>query len=216
MATTVRFITKRANGRESARLVEIEKPAFAIGRGTDCELQLPDLRIALLHARVFEVHPGVAAVEADGAQTFVSGGRRTRRVELNLSEPRAIDIGPYRLTFYQAEGRTVVDVARAEAPLKAMSHEEAEAVFTLKGSGLSKRGAAWLLIALVVAGTLAFPLWVFGHKAAPLGAAAIGARTVDSSAMAPPTPPVTQVDLSAGRLWSPGRLSNAHAFLGAD
>ena len=216
MPTTIRFLTKRANGRESARLVEIDKDEFAIGRGTDCALQLPDLRVALVHAHVSEISPGVIAVESDGAQTFVSGGRRTRRVELKLIEPRPVEIGPYRLTFKHEEGRTVIDVVRAEAPLKALSSEEAAAVFSLKGSGLSKRGAAWVLILLVVAGCLAFPLWSFGHKAPPLGAATVGARTVELPVAASPTPEMTQVSLSAGRMWTAGPLSDAHAFLGAD
>ena len=216
MATTVRFLTRRANGRESARLVEIDKDAFAIGRGTDCELQLPDLRVALLHARVSEIGPGVVAVEADGAQTFVSGGRRTRRVELKLTADRTIEIGPYGLTFKHEDGRTVIDVVRAEAALKAMTSEEADAVFSLKGTGLSKRWPAWGLAALVVAACLIFPLWSFGHKAAPLGAATIGTRTIDIPAVAAQTPQMTQISLSAGRMWSPGPLSDAHAFLGAD
>ena len=216
MAATVRFLTRRANGRESARIVEIDHDGFAIGRGTDCELQLPDLRVALVHAHVSELGPGVVVVEAEGAQTFVSGGRRTRRAELKLTTPRTLEIGPYRLTFRVEERRTVVDVVRAEAPLKALSSEEAEAVFSLKGSGLSKRGAAWGLAALVVAACLVFPLWSFGHKAAPLGAATIGTRTLDIPAPAPQTPQMTQVSLSAGRMWSPGPLSDAHAYLGAD
>ncbi len=216
MATTVRFITKRANGRESARLVEIDKDAFAIGRGTDCELQLPDLRVALVHAHVSEISPGVVAVEAEGAHTFVSGGRRTRRVELKLTASRTLEIGPYRLSFHHEEGRTVIDVVRAEAPLKALSPEEAESVFSLKHTGLSKRGAAWLLVILVTAVCLAFPLWSFGRKAMPLGAATIGTRTIALPAAAPQTPQMTRVSLSAGRMWTAGPLSDAHAFLGAD
>lgn len=216
MATTVRFLTLRANGRESARLVEIDKDAFAIGRGTDCALQLPDLRVALVHAHVSEVGPGVVAVEADGAQTFVSGGRRTRRAELKLTAPRSIEIGPYSLSFKFEEGRNVIDVVRAEAPLKPLSPEQTDAVFSLRGTGLSKRGAAWLLVALVAAVCLAFPLWSYGHKSVPLGAATIGARTVDAPASAPQSPQPTLVSLSAGRMWSPGRLSDAHAYLGAN
>ncbi len=216
MATTVRFLTRRANGRESARIVEIDKDGFAIGRGTDCELQLPDLRIALVHAHVSDLSRGVVVVESEGAQTFVSGGRRTRRVELKLTAPRTIDIAPYRLSFKHEDGRTVVDVVRAEAPLKALSSEEAEAVFSLKGSGLSKRWSAWGLVALVLAACLIFPLWSFGRKAVPLGAATFGVRTIDTPAVAPQTPQMTQLSLSASRMWSPGPLSDAHAFLGAD
>jgi predicted CXXCH cytochrome family protein len=216
VATTVRFVTKRANGRESARLVEIAGDSFTIGRGTDCELQLPDLRVALLHARVSEISPGVVAVEAEGAQTFVSGGRRTRRVELKLAAPRPIDIGPYRLGFREEDGRTVIDVTRAEAPLKAMTPEETDAVFTLKGSGLSKRGAAYALMAVVIAACLAFPLWTFGHKAPPMATATIGTRTIGIPAAAPQSPQMTRINVSAGNMWTAGPLSDAHAFLGAD
>ena len=84
MGATVRFITQRANGRRAVRLVEVDVQAFTIGRGTDCELQLPDLRVALNHARVAIVRPGVVSVEAESAQMFEAGGRRVRRVELKL------------------------------------------------------------------------------------------------------------------------------------
>ena len=216
MATTIRYVTRRANGRESARLVEVAGESFAIGRGTDCELQLPDLRVALVHAHVSEISPGVVAVESEGSQTVISGGRRTRRAELNLSGPRTVEIGPYGLTFRKDEGRTVVDVVRAEAPLKAMTPEQTDAVFSLRDTWLSKRGAAWLLVAVVAVACLAFPLWTFAHKAAPLGAATIGTRTVGIPAAGPQTPQMTRVNLAAGRLWTVGRLSDAHAFLGAD
>jgi predicted CXXCH cytochrome family protein len=216
VATTIRYLTKRANGQESARLVPVETSAFTIGRGSDCQLELSDLRVALLHAHVSEISPGVVAVEAEGSQTLMSGGRRTRRAELHLTEPRTIEIPPYRLTFRREEGDTVVDVVREEAPLKVLSTEQSDKVFSLKGTGLSKRGAAWLLVALVAAVCLAFPLWTFGHKTAPAKAAVVAGRTMEGPGVAPQSPVMTQVNLGAGQMWTAGPLSPAHAFLSAD
>ncbi len=228
MGATVRFITQRANGRQAMRLVEVDKDAFVVGRGTDCELQLPDLRVALNHVRVVFVRPGVVAVEAEGVQMFEAGGRRVRRVELKLSSGKSIEIGPYKLTFQaQDAGEGAVDgvridVERAETPLTKVSAEESEAVFSLKGAGLSKRGPAWAMALLTLLVFLAFPLWIFAHKAPAVGAQALGMRTVETSATGAATSPagaptrLTQARVGAGRMWSPGELSTAHAFLARD
>ena len=216
MATTVRFLTKRANGRESVRLSQIEAESFTIGRGSDCQLELSDLRVALLHAHVSEISAGVLAVEAEGSQALSSGGRRTRRAELDLTEPRTIEITPYRLTFRREADRNIIDVLREEGPLKALSTEQTKSVFSLIGSGLSKRGMAWALVVLVAAVCLAFPLWTFGHKTAPPAPATLAGRTVDVPGGSQMSPGMTRANLGAGRMWSPGKLSAAHAFLSSD
>ena len=216
MAATVRFLTRRANGQESVRLAQIEAESFTIGRGSDCQLELSDRRVGLLHAHVTELSPGVVAVEAEGSQSLISGGRRTRRAELNLSEPRTIEIAPFRLTFRREESQTVIDVVREETALKAPSVEEAEAVFRLRGAGLSKRGAAWALVALVAVACLAFPLWIFGRPAAEtIGAQAFG-RAHGAPGLLHASVSTTATELGAGQMWSPGPLSEAHAFLSAD
>jgi hypothetical protein len=192
MTATLRMITRRANGRESTRTTELPKNLLTIGRATDCDIHLPDLRIGLRHAHL-TISDGVFYLEADGDNEFKANGRVTRKFEGRIGAPINAQFGPYTLKFSEEGGRLVIDVERVQAA--ATTHEDPEKVFSLRGTWLSKRSASWIGALLVAALFLVFPVTTFALKTDAI-----------------PKP----ARMQAGQMWISGELSGPHEMLGKD
>lgn len=193
MTATIRTITRRANGRESTRTTEVPKNQLTIGRATDCDIHLPDLRVGLRHARL-TISPGTFLIEAEGDNEFKVAGRSVRRLEARIGQTGTAQFGPYTLKFSEAAGRLVVDVERVEQAAN-MDQFDAEDVFSLRRAWLSKRSAAWTSAILVFAVFLAFPLVTFATRSQA-------------------TTSVARVQ--AGQMWLSGELAGAHEMLAKD
>jgi hypothetical protein len=189
MTATVRFVTRRANGRESTRTTEVQKNVLHIGRETSCDVHLPDLRIGLRHARL-TISSGAYIVEAEGDNEFKVNGRSVRRFEGRFGMQTVAAFGPYAVKFSDEAGRLVIDVERVQQA--AASRVDPEKVFSLKGTWLTKRASAWVLATIVGVVFLLFPLATFALKedAAP-----------------------AQLRMQAGQLWLSGDLSRPHGML---
>lgn len=194
MTATIRTITRRASGRESTRTTEVPKNQLTIGRATDCDIHLPDLRIGLRHARL-TISQGTFLLEAEGDNEFKVAGRSVRRFEGRLGTPSAAQIGPYGLKFTEAAGRLVVDVELVQQQATAGQNANSDQVFSLRHTWLSKRATAWGFALLVAALFLVFPIATFAtHQEGPLG----GARE------------------QAGQMWISGELSGPHELMARD
>lgn len=192
MTATIRTITRRANGRESTRTVEVPKNLLQIGRATECDVHLPDLRVGLKHARL-TISDGAFFLEAEGDNEFKVNGRSVRKLEARLGAPTIAQIGPYTLKFSEEAGRLLIDVERVQQA--ATAHVDPAKVFSLKRTWLSKRVAAWASALAVLAVFLAFPIATFAMKK---DAVPVAVRT------------------QAGQLWLSGELSGPHEMLAKD
>lgn len=193
MTATIRMITRRASGRESTRTTEVAANQLSIGRATDCDVQLPDLRIGLKHARL-TISSGGFLIEAEGDNEFKVNGRSVRRLEARLGAPTSAQFGPYVLKFSEAAGRLVIDVERVQQATAAQNLHS-DQVFSLRRTWLSKRSASWAFALLVLAAFLVFPIATFTTREEVVPAAA---------------------RKQAGQIWNSGALSNAHEMLARD
>ena len=188
----VRYITKRGAGRESVKTVDIDKDVLIIGRATGCDIELPDLLVALRHARLSVAGKSVV-IESEGDHMFKAGGRLVKRVEWSLDQPRIVEIGPFILTIAAAGASFTVDVARNERTVSRAVKRDVSEVFKLTRSLYSIRTAAWLLALIVGVVMLAFPLVTFALDK--------GRSTAR---------------IQAGQMWVTGGMSSSHASLAAD
>ena len=188
MSFVLRQIAQRAGGGEIVRTRELTTAEPVIGRGADADIQLSDLAVNLRHARLRVTKPGRIEVEALGQSGFEVDGEEVTRAELKLADAPVVGFGAYRLTLTAEGVDIVVTVARDETADEAISTDERR-VFSLAGSGVSKRGLAWGLAVLFLAIGLAFPItgYFIGRE-----------------------------KLNAESQWSSGPLSQAHAFLEDD
>jgi FHA domain/Cytochrome c3 len=193
MTATIRMITRRASGRESTRATEVAKNQLSIGRATDCDIHLPDLRIGLKHARL-TISDGTFLIEAEGDNEFKVNGRSVRRIEARLGGPLEAHFGPYVLKFSEAAGRLVIDVERVQQA-SAAQHSHADQVFSLRHTWLSKRVAAWGFALLVAALFIIFPIATFATRSQAVPAA---------------------MRQQAGQMWISGELSGPHEMLAKD
>lgn len=192
MTATIRYVTRRANGRASVREVEVAGAALTAGRASGCEIHLPDLRVALVHARISMPTGQSVVVEAEGESALRVAGRVAKKAELPLAggKPALVGVGPYELTFALGDGgRLVIEVNRAQADA-ARTKIDPDTVFSLQGTWLSKRWLAWALAVTLIAVGIAAPLAIWARK---------------------PVETVNFAHQQAGALWSTGVSSSAHS-----
>jgi len=189
---TILRLTQRAHGGDPIeRTKRIEGNEASIGRGTDCDLQLPDLTIGLRHAVMRATGRGQVTVEAIGEQTFEVNGKVVRKAEIRVSDKPALTFGTYLLTFDfgATQDEIVVTVTQSIEGAGGADTMLAKKAFSLSAVMFSLRGAAWLLGFLILAGALAVPAAYFFYT------------------------PKQQLRISPLEQWSSGALSSGHAFL---
>ncbi|MBL6749412.1 MAG: FHA domain-containing protein [Nevskia sp.] len=182
------------------RIVEAER--VHIGRGTDQDIELPDLRVTLAHAEIQRSGKNVVIVAKAGAEILVNG---TQMREHKLRSGDAIAIGRFQLTVKPAEGNAdlQIDVEERASAQEQKKQSAARRSLTLAEAGLSRRWMSWLLFFLVIVPALAIPSWLrFGQGTLPILPTAKG---VAIAALVP-----------TDRAWKPGHSSSAHAFFQND
>ncbi len=196
MSFVIRQIAKRADGGDIIRTRSIDVPEITVGRGTDCDIQLPDLGVMLRHARLSLLAGGLVAVEATGGIPLEIGGKFLNRAELDVAGNPVIDIASHRLTLSRGEVAGSIAITAERVVADAGEAASETGVFSLRGVMPGKRGLAWAMVGVVLLAFLALPLWVFWHDApeAPLTAAVKRGWQPDM-------------------VWTSGPLSTAHAGL---
>lgn len=190
MSFIIRTVAARAGGGDIVRSRTLDADTASIGRGTDCEIHLPDLAVYLRHATVTVIPPGTVAVQGVRDARFEAGGRIVGRATLVLANGPALIFGSYQLSFAAGSGpdEVVVTVSRMAGAGTTAEHGRLRHIFSLGPTLFSKRRAAWLFGLAILAGCLVAPIGIF---VLGWGAAKI----------------------HPDRQWSTGPLSAGHAFL---
>ncbi len=203
MTIIVETIKRRAGGRVSVRPTSYDKNELTLGRATDCDIQLHDLRIDLHHAKIMLVSADRARVEASGENRLQVNGQATRMRELRVAENNEIKIGPYQITLKPGEshGDLLICIEQIEPASQARDTKDSAKLFSMRGYAPAKRSSAWLLAAMVTLAFLALPIIVF-FKPAFFTASAPSAQE--------------QVKQFANNHWLAGGMASAHANLVED
>ena len=193
MALLLTRIEAGEGGTAREQQQRIPGTAFQVGRGTQCEVHVPDARVALVHARI--------SIGADGAvmeaveQRFVHNDREVAGAQLRVGD--YIEVGPYLLK---------VEPPPPGVPL-ALSLRLSKRVATRAGSALfrvltlaprlSKRRLSYaaffgtLLLALV----------------APIAADLVSHREEEL---------LQALSMGFVQAWNPGELARGHSTFGHD
>ncbi|HTZ38111.1 MAG TPA: cytochrome c3 family protein, partial [Stellaceae bacterium] len=198
MEVEITFLSRRGTAvmRRSQRVSALR---VGLGRGTDNEVPLADIRVGLHVAALVPRDGGLAIERLDSSPLEVNG----RLVDTaSLKQGDEIRIGPYRLEVLEppegCDGAVQIELVQAAAA--AGDHGPA-AHIGLEHTGASKRRYAWTGFLVVAVVCLAVPIIVFSSGAM---------RPWQKGAKNPVAPQVI------GLSWNAGDFSNAHRFFAAD
>lgn len=199
MEIQVTFVSVDQKGQAQREQRRITGSVLGVGRGTQCQIHLPDPRVALAHARITVTDEG-SVIEADPGRIQISG-RAAQNVRLAVGD--TIEVGPYLLQVEAApEG---VPLALSVTLVNPITKDGGDGVgrVALKDAGLSKRRLSYLAFAGVLLLTLLAPIAsdVLSHFTAP------SADPLDKGAVSE----ITQgVSAQFTQSWNPGPLSQSH------
>ena len=194
MTFLLRQISFTADHREIIRTTKIDRDAVTIGRGAENDIALPDLAVDPRHARIERHDDRRIVIVALGTLGFEIDGRTVKRGEIDAAKGAELGFGGHRITVTRdADGQIILTVARVGAISDTAAEREEATAYSLKGLLPGKRLTAWLLVAAVLLGFLAWPVWSYLHRD----------RDDTRSIYA----------LKADHRWSSGPLSQAHHAL---
>lgn len=158
-----------------------------VGRNANCEVHLPDSRISLEQGMIVD-REGPVYIEGEAGSTNITR-KAVRSVRLKRGEP--VDIGPYRITAQTPPPAfdLALSVELVRPLLDTDDLTKRTSRRTLASVGLSKRGVAWGLMALVLLVFLLLP----------------AGRVLDM-----PWSEAAQTLPVGDRFWNPGPLTLAH------
>lgn len=194
MAFLIRHISFTADHREIVREAKSAKDALSVGRAAENDIALPDLSVAPVHARIESSDGRRIRVTATGTLGFEVDGRSSKRAEVDSMRGAELGFGGHRITVDHANGEISLAVRRVDAISDAEEERDEATAFSLRGKLPGKRATAWLLLAALLVGFLAIPIWGFFHPSEDK-------RSIYA--------------LNADRSWSSGPLSAAHHQLEA-
>jgi predicted CXXCH cytochrome family protein len=188
-------VTRNRKGQAIRVMRMLEGDSFAIGRGAQCVIHLPDPRVALEHATIY-VSDGVIRLGVVGAATMLVNGRPNP--EVVLTPGVAVEIGPYGVEVETPpEGADLALAIELKRPLPDdLAEIRTRSRMTLEATGLSKRRPAWVLAFVVLVLFLAIPV---------LNALMPSMRVATDKFRVRP-------DAS----WNPGTLAAGHAGFGSN
>jgi predicted CXXCH cytochrome family protein len=189
----------RHGGERSAQDRQVIAERLRIGRSTDQEIQIPDLRVGLTHAEIVsDARRERFTAQTRNTPTLWVNGEPVQRRVLEIGD--RIDCGRFSLTFVRPqEGYDVqIDIEERLSAREEKSQRLSRLSTTLSSAGLSRRWLSWALFIVVLATTLGAPAWYrFG--------------TPHDSGK-----PLPVYAWPRDTAWSPGPLSPAHALFQND
>ncbi|WP_029920560.1 FHA domain-containing protein [Nevskia soli] len=207
----MRFLIRtwtRQSGENVSQDRTLESQRLRIGRGTDQDIELPDLRIALAHAELVRSGKNAMLVTRPGASMLVNGAV-TREHKLRGGD--VVLIGRYQLTILPGTGDIdlQIDVEEKVSARDEKSQRQTRLGMTLGEVLWTRRRVAWLLFVPVLLLSFALPAWLrFHHTPPPVPAQAD---------YQPPRPPTgLAAAIPTDHLWVPGQSSSAHAYFQND
>src|ERR1700744_673280 len=99
MSFTLNQVTQRAGGGDIVRTKKIETAEPVIGRGADCDIQIPDLAVSLRHAVIRQLGRGRVEVKALGQLGFEANGAFTKSAQLLVADRPKLIFGSHELNF---------------------------------------------------------------------------------------------------------------------
>jgi|GEM_PF-289620 len=236
METLVIQVGVNSRGQPQRDQRRIRGDVLRVGRALECELQLPDPRVARDHALITFSAQG-ALIAAGGGPLKINGKPATQAV---LSVGDRIDIGPYRIDVEAAPaGLPLALAVTLESPLQPPCGERIRSAES-RGSRVSRRRLSYIallgLLLLCLLVPVAPDLLSYARQASPAALAVASAATVNTSVSVPSTPAsasavtapphIDTVSLeeatlrgAAGNLlqaWNPGPLSQGHQIFASD
>lgn len=186
---------------------QLEASSLHIGRGTDQDLVLGDLRIALAHAEINGrkgLMGPVYRIEAKSRLGVWVNGRPCTSAELNTGD--VVDLGRYQLTVVPAAAGCELTLLLEE---RYAAHDERDnrrqaLKLTLRDAGWSRRRWAWGLFLLILLPGLLLPLSLSQKQAESRAEGGINRQHQ----------PQQQPGLDI--VWNSGPLSSAHQVLQND
>lgn len=204
MRFLLRTISNRADGGEIVRETRIDAASVRIGRGNDCDVQVPDLAILLHHATLAQDADGGMRISAVSGAVLEIGGNSVNEAHLDPSLATRVTLGAHALTVGpMAESGLPLTLQRVGALSDASDVRDEVRIFSLSGTGMNKRRLAWLSAMLVLMLFLVWPISAYMARDP-------NASPVTSSV------PVARSIWQADAAWSTGQLSTAHASLQND
>ncbi len=203
MDIQVTYISVNPRGLQQRDQQRVAGPSINIGRGTQCQIHLPDPRIALQHAHITVSESG-ATVEAEPGRIQVNG-RAVDGAKLAVGD--RIEVGPYLLEVEAPRaGVPLAVTVTLVVPLESFGGDSRH--FTLRPPRLSKRRLSYIGFV----GTLLLCLLV------PISPDLLGYPTLPFVESASDSTEHVVRALSAKFLqtWNPGPVSRSHQLIGAD
>jgi len=199
MEVEVTVLTRRG-AAVMRRSQHASAPRIGLGRGTDNEVPLADIRIGLHVAALVERVGGIS-IEKLGTSPLTVNGKSVDSASINTGDE--ILLGPYRIEVLEppegCDGAIQIELVQPMGA--ALERVNAAARIGLGQAGASKRVYAWSGFLVIAVVALAAPLVVFGGK------------LVTPWHQNAPQPLVPTL---IGQVWDTGEFSNAHRFFGAD
>jgi predicted CXXCH cytochrome family protein len=192
MRILVITVTRNRKGQPLRTERAVEGELIRLGRGTQCEIHLPDPRVSLYHAAIYRQGASIF-IQAPEADLSVDGGSER---EARLAPGAHVALGPYDLTVEPpSEGYDLALAIELARPMPDdLAEIKAKSRTTLEQSGLSRRTPAWTLALLIAALFFALP--------------------VINALLLPLRPLTARLPITPDQSWNPGTLSAAHQEFG--
>jgi len=197
MHVEVTFLTRRGRDAVMRRHQAVTADEIRFGRGSDNEVQLPDIRVGLsVAALVHREHDFVLQQSGDTVRHGVDG---TMHALLVVRPGDRVLLGPYQVTFTDAPAGfdAALTIELVHPVGDSLQRLAAGNQLGLDKTGLDKRRMSWAFFAVCLVGCLVVPLIVFGIDN--------GQSWMKSGA---PAALLTLVNMT----WNVGELSNTHRF----
>jgi predicted CXXCH cytochrome family protein len=198
MRVLIRSWSRQGGERTSVDRI-VEAHILRIGRGTDQDLELADLRLALAQAEIVRRGRNAFLLGKPGA-AILHNGENVKEHKLKSGD--VFEIGRFRLQINPAPAGAAdfqLDVDEQISQRDERTQRLARLRTSLADLKISRRALSWMLFFLVLLPSLAVPAWLrFGPPAGNDG----------DTHRAPA--------LLSDRLWKPGELSSAHAYFRND
>jgi pSer/pThr/pTyr-binding forkhead associated (FHA) protein len=195
MRLALTTVTRNRKGQTVRVTRIVEGETFALGRGAQCTIHLPDPRVALEHATIY-VSEGGVRLGVVGPATMLVNGRSDP--EVRLAPGVTAEIGPYVVAVEAPPAGADLELAiELVRPLPDDLVEiKKRSRISLNATGLSMRRPAWVLAGVILLLFLAIPV-VNALMPALRAATAKLSVTPDAS-------------------WSPGPLTAGHTGFGGN
>ena len=153
MAARVEFIRRRPGGRITVKPTLYDKDELSLGRATDCDIFLPDLRVGLHHAQLTRLSRDRVRIETDEDHRIRVDGALVRRRDIAIGAGTDVKLGPYQIDLKHSDASDdlLICIELVE-PSKAVGQTgDAREIFSMKGYAPDRRATAWGLLLIVAA-----------------------------------------------------------------